>query len=879
MKIDLRRDTTPQRPNTPPAGGNTHPAMPYTHPTHAGHASNISPEKPKRDTSTPKIMDWIIQGAIYLLTFLLPLFFLPNVPSILELNKQALLVLVGGIAFLAWIGKLAWEGRIRIKKNFLLIPVLILLLILSLSTVFSVYRDQSTWGSLGNESLSLVSFISLIALFLVITNNFSSREKINYLLLTFIGSSFLASLYAMFQIFGKFIFKNPSLAQASFNSIGSVYSFSIFIGSVLILTTAALLEKRPNWLKIALVICALLFIFMLIAINFRTSMIIFLVGMAILLGLAIISSGNEEKNTVLIIPMVALALVLISTLIGRTGSIVRVQLPVEVGLSQSASFDVVKSAWKDHALLGSGLSNYDLDYLKGKPAEINLTNFWTVRFNEAASRFLTLATSTGFLGAAAILFLIISMVYYVFSSLVKIFGKHDEGIYTLIGITAAWIYLTVSLFFYASNISLDFSWWLLTALFATLATIVFKKKEEIISETSSPRLSLILSFVFVIIIVGFISLIFLEGQKYAAAVVYNKALKNDTEGAKVEDLITQLNRVVNLDPSRDLYHRNLSVALFAYLNQKVAEKGIGNLSENDRADISNLYFTAEDQIKTAITLDPNNPDNFIQMAQINQNVIGSKDGADQAALDNYMSALKLSPKDPSIYYQIGQIYLTMADLETAKETSQQKQGSQMQLPEKAKEDIVLAKQNFEKAVGLKSNYIPAQFMIAVALQKLGQIDDAIAKLEESQKMNPQDAGISFQLGVLYYQTGKHEKAKTALESTTKLVENYSNALYFLGLTYDKLGDKDDAIKEFQKVADLNPDNEDVKKVISNLKSGKSALDGLDQATAGQNPDGQTAPDQSSIQRDQQPVPPNTPIGPDQNQENPEEVNPEQQPAP
>lgn len=861
MKIDLRKSNAfaSKKPgeDIPPSA----PRMPESQTAQ----SVIYEQAPaRRDSAAPKVMGWIITGAVYLLTFLIPLFFLPNVPSVLELNKQALLVLLGGIAFLAWIGKLAWEGKIRIKKNILLVPILLLLLILSLSTVFSVYRDQSMWGGLGSEGLSLVSFISFIAVFLVINNNFDSRKKIGGLVLTLIGSSFLASIYAIFQIFGKFIFKNATLAQNSFNSVGSIYAFAIFIGAILILTTAAMLEKRPIEVKIFLAVCALLFVFVLISINFRTSLIMFLVGMAVLLGLAIITSGNEEKNKSLIIPMVILALVLVSTLIGKTGSVMKVQLPVEVGLSQSASFDIAKSAWKNNALLGSGLSNYDLDYLKGKPTEINLTNFWSVRFNEASSRFFTLATSAGILGGAAFLFLIGSMLVYIFTSLVKIFGKKDSGVYTLIGITAAWLYLTIALFFYASNTALDFSWWILTAAFVTLAAIVFGKKEEIISETSSPRLSLILSFVFVVIIVGFISLIFLEGQKYAAAAVYNKALASDAQGAKVEDLIGKLNNVVNLDPARDLYHRNLSVALFAFLNQKISDKGVQNLSENDRADISNLYFAAEDQVKTAANLNPQNPDNLVQLAQINQNVIGSKDGADQTALDNYKAALKVSPEDPSIYYQIGQIYLVMADIETAKNTSQQKQGEQAKLSDKAKEDITLARQNFEKAVELKSNYIPAQFMIAVAMQRMGETDQAIAQLETSQKMNPQDAGISFQLGVLYFQTGKYDRARTALESTVKLAENYSNAMYFLGLTYDKLGDKKNALAQFQKVSELNPDNADVKKIVANLEAGKKALDGLDQTTGGQNPNGDNAQNQS-IQRDQEPVPPNTPIGPSQGQ--------------
>ncbi len=857
MKIDLKR------------GGEAMPAgQPGAFYMNRRETVNRAPlpqeprKEPRKDTRIPKIIDWVIAGAVYLLAFLVPIFFLPIVPSILELNKQILIVVLGGIAFLAWIGKLAWEGKIRVKKNFLLIPILLLLLILALNTIFSVYRDQSMWGSFGTESMSLVTVIALIAVFLVIMNNFETRKKIDTLILIIIGSSALANLYAIFQIFGKFIFKNQAVAQNSFNTIGSVYALAIYLGAVLILTVAMLLEKKSLPVKIALIVFSLLFIFTLVMVNFGTALVIFLIGMAVLLGLAIITSGSEEKNRALIIPMVVLTLILLATLIGKRSSIVRVQLPVEVGLSSSASYDVMKGEWKDSFLLGSGLSSYDLAYLKNKPSEINLTNFWSVKFNEASSRFFTLATTTGFLGAAAFLFLVGSILVYIFSSFVKIFGRNEEGTYTLIGLASAWIYLTLVYFLYPSNVTIDFMWWIATASLIVLISLVFQKKEEIISETSSPRVSLILSFVFVLIIVGFISLIFLEGQRYVAAAAYNKALASDAQGVKVDDLVSKLSQVVNLDPSRDLYHRNLSVALFAALNDRISKKGASNLSENDRAEISNFYFAAEDEARTAINLNPKNPDNLVQLAQINQNVIGSKDGADEAARSNYMESLKYDPKNPSTYYQIGQIYLMMADLESAKNASQQ-QGSNKasQLSDKAKEYTASALQNFEKAVEMKNNYIPAQFMAAVSLDRLGKIDEAIAKLEDGKKMNPQDVGIVFQLGVFYYKAERYDEARNELEQAVKLADNYSNARYFLGLIYDKQGDKQKALEQFRKVADLNPDNADIKKIVSNLEAGKSALAGLEENAVNQNAGGQSGQNQPSVQRDQAPVPPETPIGP------------------
>jgi hypothetical protein len=60
----------------------------------------------------------------------------------------------------------------------------------------------------------------------------------------------------------------------------------------------------------------------------------------------------------------------------------------------------------------------------------------------------------------------------------------------------------------------------------------------------------------------------------------------------------------------------------------------------------------------------------------------------------------------------------------------------------------------------------------------------------------------------------------------------------------------------------------VKKIVSNLKAGKKALDGMDVTDSAQGSQGQNAP---AVQREQAPVPPETPIG------NPEEQNPSEQP--
>jgi hypothetical protein len=45
----------------------------------------------------------------------------------------------------------------------------------------------------------------------------------------------------------------------------------------------------------------------------------------------------------------------------------------------------------------------------------------------------------------------------------------------------------------------------------------------------------------------------------------------------------------------------------------------------------------------------------------------------------------------------------------------------------------------------------------------------------------------------------------------------------LGLLYDREGDKESALDQFERIAQLNPDNEHIKDVIENLKAGLPAL--------------------------------------------------------
>ena len=74
-----------------------------------------------------------------------------------------------------------------------------------------------------------------------------------------------------------------------------------------------------------------------------------------------------------------------------------------------------------------------------------------------------------------------------------------------------------------------------------------------------------------------------------------------------------------------------------------------------------------------------------------------------------------------------------------------------------------------------------------------------------------------------YQLGDISGARGAFANLLSINPNYSNAKYYLGLIYDRDGNKQAAIKEFEEILQLNPGNADVKRILDNLKSGKAAL--------------------------------------------------------
>src|SRR3989338_8029420 len=108
-----------------------------------------------------KITSW----SVYSLFFLLPLFFLPWTTSVLEHNKQLLLVVLSILALFAWLGQMVMTKHLTFRSGWLnIIPGAFLLAVLiSASTSFAGY--QSWVGQASQEYTSFLSIAMYVVLF------------------------------------------------------------------------------------------------------------------------------------------------------------------------------------------------------------------------------------------------------------------------------------------------------------------------------------------------------------------------------------------------------------------------------------------------------------------------------------------------------------------------------------------------------------------------------------------------------------------------------------------------------------------------------------------------------------------------------------------
>jgi len=764
-----------------------------------------------KDSAT---LEKTIKVLIYLMVILIPLWFLPSTVNAVDFNKQALMVLLVVVTLILWLVKILSKGEIKWKSNNLNIVIGIFLVIYILATVFSLRPYNSLIGWTTHLSGALVNVLSFLALYLLIINNFKGVKETFGLLFSFLISAGVVTLVGLLQIWEAFIFPWDFAKLTSFNTIGTVNTLGIFSATILTLTTALLFVIKRSDIKIFFLILGLLNLIILLSLNFWILWLVLGIGMAVILLFGLMRLVRlEESIGWVALPMTFLAIALIFMLFRPTLPF-GPQIPVEVGLTHKGSIAVVENTLKEKPILGTGPETFVFNYSKFKPEELNQTMFWNIRFSNPSAEIYSVASDLGILGLISFLALLVLFIFKAVKNLVKTIGEEVNVLkrFLEIGLFAGWLGLAVSWFIYPQNFTLMFLFWLLFALYLAESSVF---KQNTYNLKRSPKVLLLTSFSFVVVIIVIVGFLYIQGTRFVAEINYKKGLDLVQMEGKIDEGINKVIKSTIINPYEDRSYNVISQLFLLKMNR---DSNMPDLDQQQRLNLMQVdAINAINSSVRASTLSPQDVSNWLTRGQVYAQLIGFINGADDWAEKAYEEAAVLDPQNPFIYTQWGKIYIAKANLMAP--DAQTDKAAQ----ERISEYLEMALEKFNKAIELKPDYSEAHFQSALIFDAQGKSNEAIAKMEINRQLLPQDTGIAFQLGVLYYKTERYREAGAEFVRAVVLDPDFANARYFLGLLYDQAGDKESALDQFERIVRLNPDNEHIKDIIDNLKAGLPAL--------------------------------------------------------
>ncbi|MBM3206508.1 MAG: tetratricopeptide repeat protein [Candidatus Staskawiczbacteria bacterium] len=751
------------------------------------------------------LLDKISKASLYILVFLLPIWLLPITQDAISFQKQALLVLFVLIAFIAWLAKITSQGELNVKINLVGWAVILFIGTSLVSTITSFWIYGSFWGWSSNVSDSFIAILFFGILYFLISNIMGEKKRIVTFLLLLTSSVFLGALYAVLQLYKIFLIPLPFAKLSAFNTIGSLNVVSMLVAVILPIAIAMSFAQKGT-VKWLFRFFSAFFLLILLILNFFNAWLILVIGIGIMVIFSISNLKNSENKNWFSLPM-AILVISLFLLMFRVPIPGVPTSPTEVTPSHLSEIKIARGLFSDNPKIlpfGSGPGTFSQVYSKYRDTNLNQTIFWGTRFRAGASEFLDVLLTKGLVGLLVFVMVLLSALIFGVKMVLNSYKLDYSAHITQVGLLASFVSVVAFKVLHYDNIVSSFIFWSLLGAMSVYFAYKNKSKEQ----SENHYLSTIYSFVFLIAVIFGVGLLFFGGQKYIAEVKYLRGINSASLG-NLDNGISNVLSATSLNPSLDLYWRDLSQLYLSQLNVLLLKNDASDQQKSQQVQniVSNMAFSSNQ----SILINPKNVENWNVRGFIYRNLL-SVPGSSDLAIESYNKSSELEPSSPFSFTEIARVYLYQAQALKSSNDNVKKQ-----------ELISKSVDNINKAIALKSDYAPAQYLLALVYEQQGESEQAILKLEETASVAQNDIGLAFQLGIIFYQRENFSKAQTYLERAKLINDNYSNARYILGLVYDKIGQKSKALLEFQKVQQLNPDNLEVIKIIDNLNANRPAL--------------------------------------------------------
>jgi len=124
--------------------------------------------------------------------------------------------------------------------------------------------------------------------------------------------------------------------------------------------------------------------------------------------------------------------------------------------------------------------------------------------------------------------------------------------------------------------------------------------------------------------------------------------------------------------------------------------------------------------------------------------------------------------------------------------------------------LLKALQAFDKTIELNPDDTEAWGNKGIALEILGQYEEALKAYDKTIELSPDDAGVWHNKGVTLGALGRHEEALKAFDKAIELKLDDATIWYNKGVTLGTLNRHEEALQAFDKAIELKPDYADAR---------------------------------------------------------------------
>lgn len=737
---------------------------------------------PKRATeSAParsRVLSWhrIGRAALFAVAGVLPWFFLPLTPAPAASARFFLAALAATVGLVALLADTVERRRLTYPGTLAGVGVLAVVVATALSAIFSMAPGASLFGYLTiPDSLA---HVLVAAVLFVLSAAFLTRAQDYFrLLAAFVGGAGFASLLGILGLLGV-----PYLAAFAPAYVSELGFVAVLALGLACLVPVADLGSRAKGFVLGSAALALV---ALVLMNFQ----ILWIALA-LIALFCAAAGFMKRASIALplgLSVIALLFVLIGTRLPSftAGS---VELRPSLGVTASTA---THDASARTALIGRGPGTFPYAFDLARPQEGNETPFWSVRFMQGSSFLATIPVTLGIVGSLAWLLLLVA------AARLALRRMDEPGVPF---VALAVILTGLGLLAYpGSFIELAFGG---IALGALVGLTGGRREVSFPARSSWPLFAVFL--LLIVFTAGSLAGMYLVGQRYVAAAYFARGSESIAAG-NTERGLGQIARALSLDDS-DVYQRGFSQALLVRFREQLAS------STDARAQEEALKGIV--QAATAATqTNPADTANWANLGGIYEGLTPFIEGMDAQAIAAYDVAAERDPKSPAWPLARARTYGALAQFQASR------QQPNADAYAKAQDEIA-------KALELKGDFVEARFLSAQLHLGQGNADQALARVQEIRDIAGNDANLAFQTGLLLYQAGRYADARVDFEHAVSLSGTYADARYFLGLTFAQLGQREQALAQFEVLKGTNPDNKEIPVILDNLRAGRPVLEGV-----------------------------------------------------